>query len=424
MRLGDFSSVFLALSFLVGSIAPANQQCLAATAGGAKKSAPIPVEATPSHFPNRAVAPCDWTPLMLFPVSAPRLFRGSDGLYNLVYEVQLLNYNSAPTKILSFEVLDTNGHVIKAYSPAELKKHTLNLKDSKAGKKDEKGNTFAAGSSGIVWVNLEFKDKESAPKELVHKVVVETDFAGKTRRFENAHHRVKVEEKAPVVVGPPLKGGRWYAAGGYAGDFGHRRALFPQGNRLVAAQRYAIDWLLMTDDDHVFTGDGKACSQFAGYGKPLIAVADGTVVGVIDKFEDQVPNQATGDQLAFFPGGNTAVIDIGNGNYAFYAHMKPGSVKVKEGQKVKRGDVIGLLGSSGNSTAPHLHFHVMDGPSILGSQGVPYVFDSFAVKGIANEAETEKAIEKGGVAPVVKSKFDGKHSDELPREGMLIVFPE
>jgi murein DD-endopeptidase MepM/ murein hydrolase activator NlpD len=104
--------------------------------------------------------------------------------------------------------------------------------------------------------------------------------------------------------------------------------------------------------------------------------------------------------------------------------MKPGSVKVKEGQKVKRGEVIGLLGSSGNSTAPHLHFHVMDGPSILGSQGVPYVFDNFSVKGTANEAATEKAMEKDGVAPVVKSKFDGKHSDELPRESMLIVFPE
>lgn len=424
MRLVALGSVVFALSLLAGSFDQTSQQCLAATAGGAKKSAPIPLEPTPSHFPNRAVAPCDWTPLMLSSVSTPRLFRGSDGLYNLVYEVQMLNYNSAPSRILNFEVLDQNGHVVKSYTPGELKKNTLNLKDAKSGKKDDKGNVLAAGSSGIVWINLECKDRESAPKELLHKVVIETDFADKTRRFENAHLKVKVEEKPPVVIGPPLKGGRWYAAGGYAGNFGHRRALFPQGNRLVAAQRYAIDWLLMNDEDHVFTGDGKECSQYAGYGKPIIAVADGTVSGVVDKFPDQVPNHATGDQLAFYPGGNSAVIDIGNGNYAFYAHMKPGSIKVKEGQKVKRGEVIGLLGSSGNSTAPHLHFHVMDGPSILGSQGVPYVFDNFAVKGTANEEATEKAMEKDGVAPVVKSKFDGKHSDELPRESMLIVFPD
>jgi murein DD-endopeptidase MepM/ murein hydrolase activator NlpD len=129
--------------------------------------------------------------------------------------------------------------------------------------------------------------------------------------------------------------------------------------------------------------------------------------------------------LAFYPGGNSVVIDIGDGNYAFYAHIKPGSVKVKEGQKVKRGEHIGDLGSSGNSSAPHLHFHVMAGPSILGSPGVPYVFDSFVVQGIASdEDKAEKALEDGGVAPIVKSKFDGKHSEELPREGMLIVFPE
>lgn len=430
MRLGAFGSAFFALSLLAGSFVQVNQQCLAATTRGARtstseKSAPVSVEPTPSHFSNKATAPCDWTPMMVLPVSAPRLFRGSDDLYNLVYEVHLINYNAAPSKILSFEILDNNGRVLKSYSPAELKKVTLNLRDSKSGKsKDEKGNSFAAGASGILWLNLEFKDKESAPKELVHKIVVETDFAGKTRRFENAHYKLKVEEKSPVVVGPPLKGGRWYVAGGYAGDFGHRRSLFPQGNRLVAAQRYAIDWLLMTNDDHVFNGDGKECSQYPGYGKPIISVADGTVVGVVDKFEDQVPNHAKGDQLAFYPGGNTAVVDIGDGNYAFYAHMKPGSIKVKEGQKVKRGEVIGLLGSSGNSTAPHLHFHVMDGPSILGSQGVPYVFDNFSVKGIANEDQTIKSMDKDGRAPVVKSKFDGKHSGELPREGMLIVFPE
>ena len=439
MRFGAIGNVLLAFSLLVGQF---TQDAAAATAGGAesgreklliaaastsvkspKKTSPS-VEPTPASHHNRATAPCDWTPIIVTPVHSPRLFRGSDGLYNLVYELQLVNFCSKPSRIISFEVLNSKGGLVKSYTPAQLHSVMLNASASKVTKADKGGDSLSAGGTAILWMNLEFKDKESAPKELIHKIVIETEFSGKVRRFENAHSKLAVEEKAPVVVGPPLKGGRWYASGGYAGNFGHRRALFPQGNRLVNAQRYAIDWLLMTEDDHVFKGDGKQCSQFPGYGKQLIAAADGTVVGVIDRYEDQVPNHPSGDQLAFYPGGNSAVIDIGDGNYAFYAHMKPGSVKVKEGQKVKRGDLIGDLGSSGNSSAPHLHFHVMDGPSILGSQGVPYVFDSFTVAGLANEDATEKAMETGAKAPVFKSKYDGKHSDELPREGMLIVFPE
>ncbi len=441
MRFGAFGSVMLAVSFLVGQLGQPNQAGLAATTGGAQKSGSK--EAAAQHAKgsasnlaapqvasarqNKATAPCDWTPILMTPVCEPRLFRGSDGLYNLVYEMQLTNYCSKPTKILSFEVDNAKGGLIKSYTPSALHSVMLNLsaaKPSESGKSND-SDVLPAGGSAVIWMNLEFKDRESAPKELTHKIVIETEFAGKVRRFENAHSKLAVDNKPPVVVGPPLKGGRWYASGGYAGNFGHRHALFPLGNRLVNAQRFAIDWLLMTDDDHAFKGDGKECSHYPGYGKQLIAAADGTVIGVIDRYEDQIPNDPKGDDLAFYPGGNTAVIDIGNGYYAFYAHMKPGSVKVKEGQKVKRGDVIGDLGSSGNSSAPHLHFHVMDGPSILGSQGVPYVFDSFTVNGAANnEEKAEKAIENGGAAPIVKSKFDGKHKDELPREGMLIVFPE
>lgn len=423
MKFGALGNLLFALTLVVGQSHAAD----AATTRGAraeKSSAATPVP-TFNASANKATSACDWTPLLMTPISTPRLFRGSDGLYNLVYEVQLTNYNSKPTQIVSFEISNGKGGVVKSYTPAALNASMLNLsaaKTVKAGSKDV-GN-LPPGGAAMLWVNLEFKDKESAPKELHHKIVVETEFAGKLRKFENGHLKVVAEDKPPVVIGPPLKGGRWFASGGYAGKAGHRKALFPLGNRLDCSQRYAIDWLLMTDDNHAFKGDGKECAQFAGYGKPLIAVADGTVVGVIDKFEDQVPNDAKGDNLAFYPGGNSAVIDIGNGNYAFYAHMKPGTVKVKEGQKVKRGDLIGILGSSGNSSAPHLHFHVMDGPSILGSQGVPYVFDSFSVNGISDEDKVEKAIEGGGVAPIVKSKFDGKHSEELPREGMLIVFPE
>lgn len=430
MNLGTFSSILLAVTLVVGqtaacattSSATASPKSKTSSKASGQSSAPL---TSPSAGSNKATAPCDWTPLLMVPISTPRLFRGSDGLYNLVYELQLINYNSKPSKITSFEIHNARGGLIKSYTPASLHANLLNVSAAKVAKAAKDGEILPAGGVATVWINLEFKDKENAPKELQHKVVIETEFAGKVRKFENALSKLSVEEKPPVVVGPPLKGGRWFASGGYAGKAGHRKALFPQGNTLVNAQRYAIDWLLMTDDNHAFKGEGKNCAHFAGYGKPLIAVADGTVVGVIDRFEDQVPGTAKGDQLPFYPGGNTAVIDIGDGNYAFYAHMKPGSVKVKEGQRVKRGDHIGDLGSSGNSSAPHLHFHVMSGPSILGSPSVPYVFDSFVVNGItSDEDKAEKAMEDGGVAPIVKSKFDGKHTEELPREGMLIVFPD
>ncbi len=426
MKFGNFGSMLLAVTLVVSQTAAFSATTSGAKASRKESSKQTALPAAPhSANANKATAPADWTPLLVAPISIPRLFRGSDGLYNLVYEMQLINYNSKPTKITAFEIHNAKGGLIKAYSPAELHANMLNVSATKVAKAARDGDTLPAGGVATVWVNLEFKDKESAPKELQHKVVIETEFAGKVRKFENGLSKLAVEEKPPVVIGPPLKGGRWFAGGGYAGKAGHRKALFPLGNSLFNSQRYAIDWLLMTDDNHAFKGEGKNCAHFAGYGKPLIAVADGTVVGVIDRYEDQTPGEAKGEQLPFYPGGNSAVIDIGDGNYAFYAHMKPGSIKVKEGQKVKRGDLIGDLGSSGNSSAPHLHFHVMAGPSILGSAGVPYVFDSFVVNGItSNEDKAEKAMEDGGVAPIVKSKFDGKHAEELPREGMLIVFPE
>lgn len=94
------------------------------------------------------------------------------------------------------------------------------------------------------------------------------------------------------------------------------------------------------------------------------------------------------------------ILDIGNGRYALYAHLKPGSLAVSAGDHVARGQVLGELGQSGNSTAPHLHFHIMDRPSSsgLGAQGVPYVFESFV-----------------GTAPgVLDVSNDGVVSFELP----------
>ena len=75
------------------------------------------------------------------------------------------------------------------------------------------------------------------------------------------------------------------------------------------------------------------------------------------------------------------MLDLGNGRYAMYAHLRAGSVVVAPGAKVSRGQVIGKVGNTGNTSAPHLHFQMMDGASPLGSEGIPYVLERFALAG-------------------------------------------
>ena len=116
----------------------------------------------------------------------------------------------------------------------------------------------------------------------------------------------------------------------------------------------------------------------------VLAVADGVVAFVKDGIPENVP-QASGEFKPAAPitretvSGNWVSIDLGQNRYAFYAHLQPGSVRVKVGDRVRKGQVIGLLGNSGNAAGPHLHFHIGNANSLNGSEGIPFVFDSFDV---------------------------------------------
>ena len=101
------------------------------------------------------------------------------------------------------------------------------------------------------------------------------------------------------------------------------------------------------------------------------------MITVVDGLPEQVAGKIpTGLPLDQY-GGNHIVQDIGGGNYAFYAHLKTGSIQVKPGEALKAGRVIAALGNTGNTDAPHLHFHVMSTPDPLRSDGLPFVFSSF-----------------------------------------------
>jgi murein DD-endopeptidase MepM/ murein hydrolase activator NlpD len=106
-------------------------------------------------------------------------------------------------------------------------------------------------------------------------------------------------------------------------------------------------------------------------------------------------------------------MDIGNGLYAFYAHMQPGSVRVKVGDKVTRGQVLGLLGNTGNSTEPHLHFQICSANSDLESEGLPYAFASFELQGKGEEWKSS-----GSHAPAVKREM------EVPTEYEVVRFQD
>lgn len=170
------------------------------------------------------------------------------------------------------------------------------------------------------------------------------------------------------------------------------------GHRFVPAQEFAIDVARTGPGGRTHRGDGQKFSDYFAYGNDILAAADGRVVAAVDgvaEFEAvmQRPGEADEDYLRRHQAGqaqraalglngvagNHVVLDHGNGEYSFYAHLKPGTVRVKPGEAVLAGQVLGALGSSGNSTEPHLHFHVCDAPDPLNCAGIPVLFRDVSI---------------------------------------------
>jgi murein DD-endopeptidase MepM/ murein hydrolase activator NlpD len=152
------------------------------------------------------------------------------------------------------------------------------------------------------------------------------------------------------------------------------RALFPE--------RFAIDFVRLHDTGGLTNGDPAENGSYRSYGAEAVAVADAQVAAIKDGIPDNVPaNRAPPGLTLDTMGGNLVVLDLGNRLYAFYSHLQPGSIRVKPGDRVRTGEILGLVGNSGNGNAPHLHFQVSDRPSLLLSDGVPFVFDSFIHEG-------------------------------------------
>jgi murein DD-endopeptidase MepM/ murein hydrolase activator NlpD len=200
----------------------------------------------------------------------------------------------------------------------------------------------------------------------------------------------------------PLRG-VWYV--GYG-------ASFHTGHRWAIPEEFALDIAKIGESGLSHKGDGARFDDYYAYGADVLAAADGHVISAAnDQAEDpsamQRPNES---QEAYFARlqkeqgerlakgltaitGNYVMIDHGKNEYSLYAHLQPGSVRVHVGTQVKTGDVIGKLGSSGNSTEPHLHFHVCDKPDPLMCAGIPVNFSNVTIQW----ADLPRPIQSGDI---------------------------
>ncbi len=122
--------------------------------------------------------------------------------------------------------------------------------------------------------------------------------------------------------------------------------------------------------------------------------------------------------------GNHIVLSLPDGTYALYAHLKPGSLMVKAGDTVTKGQKLAEVGNTGNTSAPHLHFHVMDGPSPLTSSGLPYVLERLDVVGIVPSTEDFDRAEVGGKPlPIDTVNPSGPMTDVMPMDLSVVTLP-
>ncbi|MBF9036608.1 peptidoglycan DD-metalloendopeptidase family protein [Rhodobacterales bacterium HKCCE2091] len=142
-------------------------------------------------------------------------------------------------------------------------------------------------------------------------------------------------------------------------------------------QRFALD-LAVEIDGARFAGDPADQANYHCWGRPILAPADGTVVRAVN----DLPDQAIGATDRANPAGNHVVIDFGEGEFGFLAHMQEGSVGVVEGEAVTRGQQIGVCGNSGNTSEPHLHFHLQTTPDLGTGVGLPAQFEAYTADGM------------------------------------------
>jgi len=318
-------------------------------------------------------------PIQLRVPFVPPAFPGGGGRAGLAYELYLTNFRSIEFKLTQIEVfaMEDPTHPLATFAGSELLACVL-----RPGKPADLADpdVLRGGEFAVVclWVTLD--PGLSLPPSMAHRATFSRLLGdGTEKEYVVEGAIVRVPTDVPMTIHPPLPAGRWLMANGPSVLSEHRLFLQSLDGMASNTQRFAADWMLLGPDGRLVEGDREDNAAWHTHGVPVLAVADGVVVDV----KDGVPeNVALSDERAV-PNkretmtGNYVALKIDDDRFAFYGHLQPGSLRVKLGDDVHVGQELGRIGNTGNSDAPHLHFHVANGSDPLSGEGVPFVFTSF-----------------------------------------------
>ena len=358
------------------------------------------------------------TPVLGDVLWAPRLAYGSDDQRHLVYELRLANPTPTAINLAKVEVIDAaTGKTL-----LEAGHDYLATRLSIGGRRGAEASYLTVGQFGVLFLHVPLATSANVPRAIAHRI--SGLLLQPNKEFTITVGETPVIDANPVLLGPPLIGKGYLAGDGCCDSIRHVRALLPLNGRFALAQRFAIDWEQVDDQNRLVKGDPSKVENYTIFGKDVIAVADGTVVAARNDLPEQPPGKLPDNLPIGQADGNFVVLDIGNGAFALYAHLQPGSVKVAPGAKVKVGDVLGKVGNTGNTSAPHLHFHVMDGPSPLQSNGIPYIINHFRMTAIdkAGTADFDRAESTGSPLTLTPVNPPAQKSNVLPMDLTVVEF--
>ncbi len=371
-----------------------------------------------SAIPGSPQATETITPLLLAVQDAPIPFTGSDGRMHLVYELGMTNFSSAAIVVEKVEVIG-DGITLETLDTA-----TVAERLQPAGQRESAG-TLAGSAHANLFLHLVLAPGAKVPSELSHRLALRVSAAPPGHQELNETGGMIAVDRQPVaLISPPLRGEGYISADSCCDSTRHMRAALPVNGRVWIAQRYAVDWEQMNAGGRIYTGPRDKLESYAIFGQPVLAVANALVVTVIDGQPEQTPGAYPTNIPIEEADGNSVILDLGNRRYALYAHMQPGSIKVHRGEHVHPGQVIGLVGDTGNSIVPHLHFQVTDGPTSLASNGLPYEISEFEVTGKTPGTKAfDEAETNGTPLPVTPFNPVQAVNRSMPLDQLIVSFP-